>query len=140
MEITTRTAVGISLWWAEGSKSRRDPRWKNAMTYPIEITNTDGKIITVFLDFLRKDIGVNEHQLKLQIQIHEGDNKKELENYWSNLTGIPKERFNKTIVRPVGNKVGKSKGTCKIRFSDKATYNKLQTCLDKVLTGCGAVG
>ncbi len=125
--------TGLVLWWAEGTKSRRDTRWKNAITYPIEITNTDPKIISIFLDLLRKEFDVDESKIKVQIQIHKGDNREELENYWSNITRIPKSRFNKTIIREVGNKPGKSKGTCKVRFSDKIVYGKLKSALDDIV-------
>lgn len=133
MKLTSREITGIILWWAEGTKSRRDRRWKNARTYPIEVTNTDSEIIKIFLDFIRSDIKFDESRIHLQIQIHQGDNQAELEKYWSKLTKIPMDRFNKTIVRPVGNKVGKSKGTCKVRFADKKTYLVLEEMLNRVL-------
>jgi len=133
MNKSTLEVAGIMLWWAEGTKSRRDIRWKNALTYPIEITNTNSKIICIFLKYLRDIIGVPEQRIRLQLQIHEGDNQLELESYWSSICDIPKERFQKTIVRPTGNKIGKSKGTCKIRFADKEIYGKLQSSLDNLL-------
>lgn len=141
--MTNLEAVGLALWLAEGSKSRRDKRWKNAVSYPIEITNTDHRIIKIFIKFMAEEVGVCHERFKLQLQIHEGDNKSGLENYWAKATGIPRERFNKTIVRPKGNKTGKSKGTCKVRFSDKMVYNLLQQRLNLLLEnipGCGAVG
>lgn len=134
MKYSTRQIVGIVLWWAEGTKSRQDMRWKNSWTYHVDVTNTDQKIIKIFLDFLRKDIGIDENRLKLQLHIHEGDNQEELETYWSKATKIPKSRFTKTIIRPKGNKVGKSKGTCKIRYCDKATYLKLSQLLSDVIS------
>jgi hypothetical protein len=135
--------VGTVLWWAEGTKSRKDRRWKNAWTYPIEITNTDPRVILAFLALLKEHLGVPPDRLRLQLQIHEGDNQEELEEYWCRITAIPRENFNKTIVRPVGNKVGKSRGTCKVRCSDKEIYGKLQGRLSEILNnlpGCGAVG
>ena len=85
------------------------------------------------LNFLRFDIGINENKLKLQLQIHEGDNQKKLENFWSTITKIPKSRFNKTIIRPKGNKVGKSSGTCKIRYTDKETHGKINNLLKEII-------
>ncbi|MGI9027756.1 MAG: hypothetical protein ACR2FM_02845 [Candidatus Saccharimonadales bacterium] len=135
--------IGLALWWAEGSKSRRDKRWKNAVSYPIEITNTDHRIIKIFLKYMIQEMKIDPRRFKLQLQIHEGDDQAQLEKYWSEVTNIPKKRFNKTIVRPLGNKSGKSKGTCKVRFSDKMVYNSLQQQLNLLLEsipGCGAVG
>lgn len=114
-----RAIVGLVLWWTEGTKKRRDLRRKNQWIYQVEITNTDPSIITIFLDFIRSDVGVKESKLKVQLQIHEGDNKNELEQYWSNITKIPLNRFQKTIIRPAGNKPGKTSGTCKIRYNSK---------------------
>jgi hypothetical protein len=133
MKYQLRKVIGLILWWTEGTRSRRDKRWKRAVSYPVEITNTDPRIIRLFLEFLRKDIGVIEKKLKVQIQIHEGDNQKKLENFWSRIAKIPKSRFNKTIIRPQGKKIGKSIGTCKIRYTDKKTYLKLKNQLEDIL-------
>ncbi len=133
MHYTTRQIVGLILWWTEGTRSRRDKRWKNAVSYPIEITNTDPEIIRIFLDFLRNDIGIIEERLKLQLQIHEDNDLKKCEKYWSGITKIPRSRFNKTIIRPLGKKRGKTEGTCKIRYTDKKTYYKLLGFLKDIL-------
>ncbi len=130
-----RELIGIILWWAEGTKSRRDTRWKNAVSYPVEITNTNEAIIKIFVDFLVEDLCVPVEKLRVQIQIHEGDNRVTLEKYWSNITGVPVTQFNKTIVRPPGKKVGKSKGTCKVRFADKLVYRQLEQRLMDALVG-----
>lgn len=133
MKYSPRQIAGIIIWWTEGTKAYREKRWRS-MIYPVDVTNTNPGIIRLFLDFLRKDIGINESRLKLQLQIHEGDDKNAMETYWSEITKIPTTRFNKTIVRPMGNKVGKSRGTCKVRYSDKSTYLKLENLLENVLS------
>lgn len=140
MDLQKLKTIGIAIWWSEGTKSRRDKRWKNARSYPVEVTNTNPQIIHTFLLFLRKVVKTPEEKLSVQIQIHEGDNKQQLERYWSIVTGISPKRFNKTIVRPVGNKVGKSLGTCKVRFADKETYIMLEEMLVKELRTCGVDG
>lgn len=146
MKYSLRMLIGISLWWAEGTKSKKDVRWKTAVSYPVEVTNTDPKIIQAFLFFLRKDIGIEENRLKIQIQIHQDNNEKECERYWSNITNVPINRFNKTIIRPIGHKPGKTKGTCKIRYVDKNAYLELTKILQHVQhvlavnTGISAVG
>jgi hypothetical protein len=133
MNYNFRQVVGIIIWWTEGTKAytvKRGP----LIIYPVDVTNTNPDIIISFLDFLRNDIGINESRLRLQLQIHEGDNQEEIESYWSNVTKIPINRFQKTIVRPTGKKVGKSKGTCKVRYADKPTYLKLDNLLKNVLS------
>lgn len=87
-------------------------------------------MIKIFADFLREDLGVSNERLKGQIQIHEGDDKKQIEKYWARATGIPRRQFNKTIVRPKGNKPGKNKGTFKLRTYDKELFKKLKELLE----------
>jgi len=140
MKYNLRQIISIILWWTEGTKSYKDKRWKNVWIYNVDVTNTNPAIIKIFIDFLRKDIGIVESRLKLQLQIHEGDDQEKMEDYWSGITKIPRERFTKTIIRPKGNKVGKSKGTCKVRYSDKDTYLKLKGLLDGVLSGLPQLG
>lgn len=134
MKMTPLALTGIILWWAEGTKSGRDKRWPGARSYPIELTNTNPSIIKLFVDFLRLELRVPNDRLRVQLQIHEGDNQLQMESFWSDITGVSRQHFNKTIVRPVGNKVGKSNGTCKVRFADKQLYFELETLLEKVLS------
>lgn len=133
MKYSKRQIIGLTIWWTEGTKAYRDKRSKNTWVRNIDVTNTNPEIIRLFLEFLRKDLGINELRLKAQLQIHEGDDKENIENYWSKVTNIPRSRFTKTIIRPVGNKIGKSMGTCKVRYSDKSLYLKLESLLKKML-------
>lgn len=120
MDITE--AVCLTLWWTEGTKMRKDTRWRDTFIYVVEVTNTDPEIITLFLNYLRTYLGVHNEKIKVQLQIHEGDNQDNFEKFWSEETGVPRTQFNKTIIRPRGNKVGKSKGTCKIRVYGKSLH------------------
>lgn len=124
--------VGLTLWWAEGTKLRPDKRWLGKFNYSVEITNTDSEIIKIFLRYLRERLSVQNDRIKIQLQIHSSDNREELERYWERETCIPLNQFNKTIVRPIGNKVGKSKGTCKVRIHSKALHLELIRLLDNL--------
>lgn len=128
-----RKIIGATIWWTEGTRPRYDKRWGNIRINTIDVTNTNPEIIVMFLLFLRNDIKIDENRLKLQLQIHVGDNQTEIEKYWSEITKIPKSRFNKTIIRPKGNKIGKSKGTCKVRYTDKVALNKIIKTLDDLV-------
>lgn len=122
----------VNFWWTEGTKARIDKRWKNTFNYSVEVTNTDHEIIKMFLKYLRERLDVRNEKFRLQLQIHEGDNQKDLEKFWEVETSIPRSQFNKTIVRPIGNKVGKSKGTCKIRVYDKNLHLKMIDLLENL--------
>ena len=124
--------ASLVIWWTEGTKARPDKRWKNTFNYSVEVTNTDPEIIQLFLGYLRNRMNVQNERIKLQLQIHEGDDKEELESFWEQISGVPRVQFDKTIVRPTGTKIGKSKGTCKIRVYDKILHLRLLDSLDKL--------
>ena len=123
--------INLTLWLTEGTKLRKNKRW-GTFIYSVEITNTDPFIISTFLRYLRERLGVQNKRIKVQLQIHEGDNQEKLESFWEEITRIPREQFNRTIIRPVGNKVGKSKGTCKIRVHNKILFLELAGRLEKL--------
>lgn len=129
MEMELFDAVCLTLWWTEGSKIRQSKRW-NSLIYSVEVTNTDPSIISIFLRYLREKLNVQNDRIKIQLQIHDGDNQARLENFWEKITELPRSQFNRTIIRPVGNKVGKTRGTCKIRVHDKKLYLRLSENLD----------
>ncbi|MAG59417.1 hypothetical protein CMO96_01350 [Candidatus Woesebacteria bacterium] len=124
-----RKTVALIIWLCEGTKPRRDKRWKNAYLYPIEVINSNPKILKIFIDFLLIDLKVPIEKLHGQIQIHQGDDQNAIEDFWSESTGIPKKQFNKTIVRPKGNKPGKNLGTFKVRLYDRKLYKRLENML-----------
>ena len=139
-----RRLASLMIWWCEGTKTRKDKRWKNSYNSPIEVTNTNPKIIKIFIDFLRKDLLIPEKSLRGQIQIHDGDDKTKIEEFWSKVSGIPLVQFNKTIIRKRGNKIGKNYGTFKVRMYDKIVFKKIEELLQKelkqLLPGNSSVG
>jgi len=133
MRLTTLAVTGIMLWWGEGAKSHPDKRWKGARSYPIELTNSNPAIIKLFVDFLRIELLVPNDMLRIQVQMHEGENQAEVESFWSKITGVSRDNFHQTVIRPVGKKTSKSKGTCKVRLADKERYLELESLLWQVL-------
>lgn len=85
--------------------------------------------------FLRKIIKIDESRIKGQLFIYDDLNKRELENKWSKISGIPLRNFNKTIVfksknikyRPSPN------GTFKIRYHSKDAFQKLASLVQNIL-------
>lgn len=131
--MVNRKLIALILWWCEGTKPRKDKRWKNSYIYATEITNTNPEIIKIFLDFLVIDLKIDISKIKGQVQIHEGDDQEKFESYWSNNLGIPLEQFNRTIVRPRGNRQREHFGTFKLRIYGKEIFIQLQKMLDEML-------
>ena len=131
--MSKRALIALIIWWCEGTKARVDKRGRKSLNKAIEVTNTDPKIIKIFVDYLREELKVPKDKIKGQVQIHEGDDKNEIENYWVRIAGISKDQLNKTIVRKIGNKPGKNFGTFKIRVYGSKIFDKLSSLLENEL-------
>lgn len=91
---TSKTALQTYcsiLYWAEGGKFT-DNR--------LEFTNSDPLMIELFLKLLRKVFGVDESKLRVNVHIHEYHKDAEQKDYWSKITNIPLEQFNKSYRKP----------------------------------------
>jgi hypothetical protein len=80
--------LGTGLYWAEGSKLNRQ----------VKLCNSDPKMIKLFLKWLKEVYQISVSELYCQVGINEAHRNREsvVKTYWSKLTQIPLERFNKT--------------------------------------------
>ena len=118
---------GLVSYLCEGTKLRKDMRYKNTFHYVIEFTNSDPNLMKLFVSFMRQELSIDENKIKCQIAVYNEGKIKEIENFWSKLLEIPICNFNKTIIfkpKNVGNKLN-LKGTCKLRYHDKKSFLKL---------------
>lgn len=79
------------LYWAEGGKFTDNH---------LEFTNSDPKIIKIFLKLLKKGFEIDEKKLKANIHLHEYHIEKKQKKFWSKITGIPSSQFNKSYLKP----------------------------------------
>lgn len=133
--------IGAMLYVCEGTKARRDFRTKNGYIYSIELTNSNPKIIQLFSIFLQKIIKADWNRVRGQVFLYPDLIKKELVKYWSKISNIPINQFQKSILLNAKN--GKFKvspfGTFKLRYSCKNDFLKLQSIIEKVWRGTKVV-
>lgn len=130
------TVAGAVLYCCEGTKLRRDKRRKNNVYYwVVEFTNSDPRIIKLFLEFLRKVIIIDKTRLKAQLFIYEDLVVNKLLKYWSTQTKIPLENFNKVIILKSNSTKFKMcpYGTIKIRYHSKEAFQKLDSIINGIL-------
>jgi transcriptional regulator with XRE-family HTH domain len=90
--------AGVGIYWSEGE------------TYPgsdrVSFINSDPKMILLMLRWFRDICKVSDDKFSLQVKINKIHQKrvKEVEDYWSKLTKIPLDQFNKTILIESQNK------------------------------------
>ncbi|MFE3516806.1 hypothetical protein [Streptomyces sp. NPDC059166] len=86
-------AVGVALYWAEGSKSKPH-RPQERVTF----INSDPNMISVYLAWLRL-LGVPPEHLRFHVHIHETADVAAAERYWADLTGAARSAFGKTTLK-----------------------------------------
>lgn len=124
---------GIMLYACEGTKLRIDKRSGNPY-YAIEFTNSNPKLVKLFLEFLRKIIGIEESKLKGLLFVYDDLDHKKVEKFWSNYLEIPLTRFNKTILYASKGRKNLSKvGTFKIRYHSKKKRVLLERMMEELL-------
>lgn len=134
MELTRRDLkiLGAALYLCEGTKARKYPDGRKY--FAVEFTNKDPRVIRIFMKFLREIIVAEEQRVKAQLFIYPDHNEAKLKNFWSSLTNIPKERFNKTI--KLEQKSLKFKpnplGVLKIRYTHKRHYLKVSNIINQI--------
>ncbi|MFG2431522.1 hypothetical protein [Streptomyces sp. NPDC048590] len=86
-------AVGVALYWAEGSKSKPH-RPQERVTF----INSDPDMISMYLAWLRL-LGVPSEHLRFHVHIHETADATAAERYWADLTGAAPSAFGKTTLK-----------------------------------------
>ena len=122
------------LYVCEGTKLRKDLRYKNTYIYSIEFTNSDPQIIALFRRFMIEELKIDPKKIKGQLFLYPDLDQKKVMREWSRRVNIPTGQFQKIIMLKA--KISKFKpnplGTLKIRHSSKEKFLKLQSIIDKV--------
>ena len=86
---------GVALYWAEGSKKRRE----------FSICNSDPEMIVFLIKWMNKFFGIETKNIKVVVGINEIHRKREqmVKDYWSKVTGIPISQFRKTSFKKTKN-------------------------------------
>ena len=122
--------AGTMLYLAEGAKRQG----------AVDFTNSDPRLITLFLAFLRCICGVSETRLRAAIYAYADQDIRELHKFWSEHTGIPLGQFQKPFVRPLTPNVSRRKmsvGLLHIRYSDRRLLELIQKWGEEIYESLG---
>ena len=104
---------------------------KYPSTRCLKLANADPTVIYFFINALRKHFHICESKLRISIGYRYDQNLKELIDFWSNLTKIPKTQFlnSKPDVRTRKNATLRKdyRGICKIIYYDTSLQFELQS-------------
>ncbi len=120
--------AGVFLYWAEGGKPSNNHR-----NWTVDLANSDPKMISLFLKFLREICRIKEEKLSVQLYCYADQNVEELKNYWTKITKIPKEKFIKPYVRQDFKLDGRKMlyGLVHIRYCDKKLLFQIDSWINE---------
>jgi len=110
--------VGLTLYWAEGNKK----------TEMFQFTNSDPRAVKIIMDWLLKICKIPKKDIKPRIYIHKIYAHENCEKFWSGITKIPVNKFQKTIFKPTTHKTKKNpfyKGCIQLRVLKIDFYRKV---------------
>ena len=117
--------ICATLYWAEGNKRERY----------ISFTNSDPKMISLFVTLLRRCYKIDESKFRALVHLHEYHNEEEIKAYWSQKSQIPLEQFSKSYLKPHTKKTIREgyKGTVRIRYYDARIATELTLLYNSLL-------
>jgi len=134
--------MGIMLYWAEGSKSRG-----TNISQGVDFSNSDPDMCRFFVNWLQTSLKIKPERIGFCIYIHESQRNKsdEAPDYWSNIVGFSKDKFNKTCftktVYPRKHKrkdKGNYYGQLRIKVRKSTDLNrKIAGWIDGICLRCG---
>ncbi|MBM3205603.1 helix-turn-helix domain-containing protein [Candidatus Shapirobacteria bacterium] len=79
------------LYWCEGGKTEKTH---------LRFINSDPTMIYTFLKLLRNSFNLDERKFRAILHLHDYHDEKKQKKFWSNLTKIPLNQFNKSYHKP----------------------------------------
>lgn len=113
--------AGLMLYWAEGDKSDKIEH--------VKFSNSDPAIIKLMMKWFRRICKVPEEKFRICLHIHALHCRKDIEDYWSKITEIPRTQFYKTQIKPTSLRQRRNKlynGTCAISILNKDLFRKIK--------------
>lgn len=133
--------LGIALYWAEGSKAK-DYRPSQGITF----SNSDPKMISVFLKWLIEILKIDNKDLIFEIYIHRTyiNQKPLIRSYWAKETGLSLDKFDRIYFKKIGiNKIGKNinyHGLLRVKVRKSTNLNrKIVGWIKGIYNNCGIV-
>ncbi len=83
--------IGTMIYWGEGGKTGH---------WSVRLANSDPLIIQVMMRFFREVCKVSDDKFHAHIHTFENANIEKTEKYWSKISGISRNKFYKTYVKP----------------------------------------
>jgi hypothetical protein len=116
--------IGTSLYWAEGAKEK-----ENNPGVGINFSNSDPRMILIFIKWLRTIFTINNSDLSYELYIHETANLRNAKLYWSKILSMPAQNlrvyFKKNKINTIRKNIGNNYyGLIRLRVAKSSTLNR----------------
>jgi transcriptional regulator with XRE-family HTH domain len=81
--------IGVALYWGEGGKTQQTAR----------VSNSDPAVIRIMMRFFKKYSLVSREKYRAHVHTFSHNNAEKAVHYWSEISGIPTDKFFKTYVK-----------------------------------------
>lgn len=119
LEITVQieTLLCAMVYFCEGAKCLNS----------VAFTNSDPDLVRTFISFFRKAFPLNERKFRILMQLHPYHSEVKQRIFWSVVTGIPVQQFQKTYIKPTKGQYKKEgyEGCIMLRYYDASIARKL---------------
>jgi hypothetical protein len=109
---------GLLLYWAEGDKKQER----------VKFANSDKDMIWLMMRWFREVCHVPESKFRIALHIHNLHMKHKVKEYWSKVTGVNQNQFNKVYIKKTTLKhkrIPLYEGTCSIVVCSKELFRKI---------------
>jgi len=116
--------IGTMIYWAEGDK-----------TSGVGVSNSDPELIKFMMYWLINVCNVPFIKLRAYLHIHANQNEEKAKKYWSRITKIPLNQFNKTWIKPQGTGHRKNilyNGVIKIKYNNEDLRHRIMTWVKEI--------
>ena len=120
-------AAGAALYAGEGSK----------LDGKVILTNTNPEIVAFFCAWLRRFFDVDESRLRVTLYLHEGRDLGEAEQFWSDVTSVPRSQFRKPYRAAPDPSIRSAKhpmGCASVRYSCSRTHRAVMSLVRALLS------
>lgn len=134
--------IGVALYWAEGYKRAIIRNGKPVTHHAVALTNSDPKLILIFLRFLREVCNVANESIKADIRIYEHMNEAWLLKFWRKTTNLPEQNFGKVYYGVSKSSLGKRPfnrlpyGTLSIRVNNTNLFHRIMGMIEGLSEQC----
>jgi transcriptional regulator with XRE-family HTH domain len=110
--------AGVALYAGEGAKTDGC----------VSMANTDPELLRLFVTWLRRCFEVDEQRLRCRVYLHEGLDLKAAEGHWSEVVGVPLDRFGKpyrAVADTARTTVKRVYGCATVTYACSATHRQV---------------